>query len=206
MEPETLVPLQFAAASGESSGGTAVILAGDHRQLGPAIRSMAAAALEESLMERLIGREIFTAQLEQQPDPSSGRPSRSSRAAGATEHRPVVHAVVKLLNNYRSHSDIIELPSKLFYKDQLRACDKTPPPLPQSTATLHEPCPLLAHHIIVPACRRRPDDDRLAAELERAGGQQNSADVLRCPPDPQINILAWVFCMSWCADFEFRVT
>ena len=25
-----------------------------------------------------------------------------------------------------------------------------------------------------------------------------------CPAGPQINITAWVFCRSWCADFEFR--
>jgi hypothetical protein len=36
-------------------------------------------------------------------------------------------AVVKLLNNYRSHPDIIELPSRLFYDDQLRACHRGSP-------------------------------------------------------------------------------
>ena len=25
------------------------------------------------------------------------------------------------------------------------------------------------------------------------------------PPTPQTNISAWVFCMRWCTDFEFRV-
>ena len=30
--------------------------------------------------------------------------------------------VVKLLNNYRSHSDILEIPSQLFYDGELRAC------------------------------------------------------------------------------------
>ena len=28
-------------------------------------------------------------------------------------------------------------------------------------------------------------------------------DLPRYPPGPQINILAWVFCMRWCANFEF---
>ena len=28
----------------------------------------------------------------------------------------------------------------------------------------------------------------------------------RCPLEPQINMSAWGFIMSWCADFEFRVT
>ena len=25
-----------------------------------------------------------------------------------------------------------------------------------------------------------------------------------CPPGPPINVPAWMFCVSWCADFEFR--
>ena len=79
-----------------------MILAGDHRQLGPAVRSVAAAALEESLMERLIGRQIYAQQLGQLPAAAAARP--------APELRPTARVVVKLLNNYRSHSDLIELP------------------------------------------------------------------------------------------------
>ena len=35
---------------------------------------------------------------------------------------PPTACAVKLLNNYRSHSDILEIPSQLFYDGELRAC------------------------------------------------------------------------------------
>ena len=56
MEPELLVPISFAAPAGDGPHArpTAVVLAGDHCQLGPAVRSAAAAPLEKSLMERLV--------------------------------------------------------------------------------------------------------------------------------------------------------
>ena len=56
MEPELLVPISFAAPAGNGPHArpTAVVLAGDHCQLGPAVRSAAAAPLEKSLMERLV--------------------------------------------------------------------------------------------------------------------------------------------------------
>ena len=31
--------------------------------------------------------------------------------------------------------------------------------------------------------------------------QQPENNEIRCPPEPQINIPAWVFCVSWCANF-----
>ena len=38
-------------------------------------------------------------------------------------------------------------------------------------------------------------------------GDVRALCIARCaPPEPQINIPAWVFRMSWCADLEFRVS
>ena len=35
--------------------------------------------------------------------------------------------------------------------------------------------------------------------------KKSKARGARCPPGPKINLPAWVFCISWYADFEFRV-
>ena len=58
-------------------------------------------------MERLISLPVYAAQLEQQ---SSGTGTDDGRC------------VVKLLNNYRSHADILRISSELFYDGELRAC------------------------------------------------------------------------------------
>ena len=39
---------------------------------------------------------------------------------------------------------------------------------------------------------------------ERMGVVVVSADAVRCPPGLKLNIPPWLFCMSWCPDFEFR--
>lgn len=103
MEPETLVALDLA------DKWTSVILAGDHRQLGVTVRCVAAVPLALSLLERLITLPAYAEQL---------TPENRSRGGSAGGRR----TVVKLLNNYRSHSAILSLPSKLFYEDELRAC------------------------------------------------------------------------------------
>lgn len=105
MEPESLVALALGGAS------TSIVMAGDHKQLGVSVRSLAATALELSLMERLISRPLYQSQLSQRRDPSFlADPS----CAGL--------CVVKLLNNYRSHQAILEISSELFYDGELRAC------------------------------------------------------------------------------------
>lgn len=60
MEPESLVAI---ALGGES---TCVVMAGDHKQLGVSVRSLAAGQLELSMMERLISQPFYSAQLEDQ--------------------------------------------------------------------------------------------------------------------------------------------
>ena len=68
MEPESLVAI---ALGGES---TCVVMAGDHKQLGVSVRSLAAGQLELSMMERLISLPHYSAQL---VDQSRGTGTRS---------------------------------------------------------------------------------------------------------------------------------
>ncbi|MCO5598040.1 hypothetical protein L7F22_052129 [Adiantum nelumboides] len=100
MEPEALVALaKFTTPS------TVVVLAGDHLQLGPVVRSSAAVSygLGTSLLERLMGRAFYSSSKEAQTE--------LNRAA-----------VTRLVRNYRSHEAILEPPSRLFYKGELKAC------------------------------------------------------------------------------------
>jgi hypothetical protein len=60
MEPESLVAV---ALGGQSA---CVVMAGDHKQLGVSVRSLAAGQLELSMMERLISLPYYSAQLEDQ--------------------------------------------------------------------------------------------------------------------------------------------
>ena len=91
LEPETLVPLTL---KGE---GTLVVLAGDWKQLGPVVRSRAADALGLgiSLLQRLASRPFY--------------------------EREACPLLVKLRRNYRSHEELLQLPSKLFYQQALIA-------------------------------------------------------------------------------------
>ncbi|GMI34875.1 hypothetical protein TeGR_g921 [Tetraparma gracilis] len=91
-EPEVLIPLLLLPAS------ASVTLAGDPRQLGPMVCSKAAAegGLALSLLERLMSLSLY----------QGGE-----------------FAVMTCLrNNYRSHAALLEIPSTLFYKGQLRSC------------------------------------------------------------------------------------
>ncbi|GFR64003.1 RNA helicase Mov10l1, partial [Elysia marginata] len=83
-----------------------IILAGDPKQLGPIIASPFAKmyGLEMSLLERLMSREVY--QLDE----------NKFRAHGG--FNPAL--VTMLVNNYRSHPAILELPSRLFYFSQLK--------------------------------------------------------------------------------------
>ncbi|KAF9976332.1 hypothetical protein BGZ73_008762 [Actinomortierella ambigua] len=98
-EPETLVPLQMAKPK------TSVVLAGDHHQLGPMVRSPVAHALGLGIcmLERLVNLPP-----NKTPYPWGQEPSKSSNLCG-----------VKLLKNYRSHPELMSLSSRLFYKNEL---------------------------------------------------------------------------------------
>ncbi|XP_067915750.1 RNA helicase Mov10l1 [Heterodontus francisci] len=101
-EPECLIPLLLVS---EEDGQ--IVLAGDPMQLGPIIKSRIATAygLSVSLLERLMTRLSY---------------SRDETFGAFGSYNPLL--VTKLVNNYRSHSSLLDLPSKLFYHQELRMC------------------------------------------------------------------------------------
>ncbi|XP_048449871.1 RNA helicase Mov10l1-like, partial [Rhincodon typus] len=84
-----------------------IVLAGDPMQLGPIIKSRIASAygLSVSLLERLMTRPSYC---------------RDENFAAFGSYSPLL--VTKLVNNYRSHSSLLALPSKLFYHEELKMC------------------------------------------------------------------------------------
>ncbi|XP_043569668.1 RNA helicase Mov10l1 isoform X2 [Chiloscyllium plagiosum] len=99
-EPECLIPMLLVS---EEDGQ--IVLAGDPMQLGPIIKSRIASAygLSVSLLERLMARPSY---------------SRDENFAAFGSYSPLL--VTKLVNNYRSHSSLLALPSKLFYHQELK--------------------------------------------------------------------------------------
>ncbi|XP_062084560.1 probable RNA helicase SDE3 [Humulus lupulus] len=92
-EPEIMVPMANLCRS-----ETVVVLAGDPKQLGPVVYSQDAAAfgLGKSYLERLFDCKHYCDEDES--------------------------FVIKLVRNYRCHPTILDLPSKLFYNDELLPC------------------------------------------------------------------------------------
>uniref|UniRef100_H2YF51 DNA2/NAM7 helicase-like C-terminal domain-containing protein n=1 Tax=Ciona savignyi TaxID=51511 RepID=H2YF51_CIOSA len=89
------------AIEGVLATGGRVVLAGDPKQLGPIVRSSLAKTygLEKSYIERLITDiDIY------QPE--------------GTEYDNWI--ITKLLENYRSHPDIINIPNECFYESELQ--------------------------------------------------------------------------------------
>ena len=78
-------------------------MAGDPKQLGPVLRSPIALkhGLQISLLERLMTHSDC---YKRNPD---------------TKTYPT-KAITKLLNNFRSHKDLLTLPSELFYENELK--------------------------------------------------------------------------------------
>ncbi|KAA0192231.1 hypothetical protein HAZT_HAZT004202 [Hyalella azteca] len=107
VEPEALIPLLAFPKM--------VVLAGDPCQLGPVVTNMNALKIslfkgpkkdlqkgfrmDQSLLERLMALPMYKSN------------------AGHYNHQ----YITKLVNNYRSHARILEIPNKLFYEDQLVA-------------------------------------------------------------------------------------
>ncbi|XP_048791082.1 RNA helicase Mov10l1 isoform X1 [Lagopus muta] len=102
-EPESLIPIGLIS---EVNGQ--IVLVGDPKQLGPLIKSRIAVAfgLNISLLERLISRDMYL------------RDEDAFSADGS--YNPLL--ITKLVNNYRSHSALLALPSKLFYNKELEVC------------------------------------------------------------------------------------
>ncbi|KAK7684935.1 hypothetical protein QCA50_011770 [Cerrena zonata] len=94
-EPESMASIKLL-----SDNTTNVILSGDPMQLGPIIRSPVARILKFDLsyLERLMNMPLYN--------------DRSWR--GKT--------VVKLINNFRSHPEVLKFPNDQFYKGELRSC------------------------------------------------------------------------------------
>ncbi|XP_051889853.1 RNA helicase Mov10l1 isoform X2 [Pristis pectinata] len=101
-EPECLIPLLLVS---EKDGQ--IVLAGDPMQLGPIIKSRIATTygLSVSLLERLMAQPLY---------------SRNETLCAFGSYNPLF--VTKLVNNYRSHSSLLDLPSKLFYHKELKMC------------------------------------------------------------------------------------
>ncbi|XP_039244695.1 RNA helicase Mov10l1 isoform X3 [Pipra filicauda] len=102
-EPESLIPIGLIS---EAHGQ--IVLVGDPKQLGPVIKSKLALTfgLSISLLERLTSRELYL------------RDEDAFGACGA--YNPLL--ITKLTKNYRSHSALLALPSKLFYHKELEVC------------------------------------------------------------------------------------
>ncbi|CAJ1442126.1 unnamed protein product [Effrenium voratum] len=99
-EPETLVPAQLASREGR------LILLGDHFQLGPLVLSSVArriANLDESMIQRLANERFHAAE----------GLSRDTLAVCETKD------LFFLTESFRSHPDILEIYSKVFYSGQL---------------------------------------------------------------------------------------
>ena len=109
MEPECLVPVAGLLDPSDPNGGQ-LVLAGDPKQLGPVLRSKTAIkyGLQVSFLERLMTQCVV---YQRQSKPSVPRDQ-----AGYN-----LDVVTKLVQNYRSHPDILKLPNELFYDSELQA-------------------------------------------------------------------------------------
>uniref|UniRef100_A0A8C5DKF1 RNA helicase n=1 Tax=Gouania willdenowi TaxID=441366 RepID=A0A8C5DKF1_GOUWI len=99
VEPECLIPL--AGLLDPESGQ--VVLAGDHKQLGPIVRSPF--ALQYGMGVSFLERLMCDFSLYQKQN-------------GVFNNR----YVTKLLRNYRSHPAILKIPNELFYDGELQVC------------------------------------------------------------------------------------
>jgi hypothetical protein len=98
MEPEALACVaSLLAPDGQ------LVLSGDPKQLGPVIHHGHAKTfgLATSYLERLMSREVY------------------QREAGGGFNG---HVLTKLVRNFRSHEELLELPNGLFYDNELVAC------------------------------------------------------------------------------------
>ncbi|KAG2483250.1 hypothetical protein HYH03_017848 [Edaphochlamys debaryana] len=128
-------PLALAALAGLAGPNTRVIMAGDPRQLGPVILSPIAKrqGFDVSLLERLAWGEPY------------GR--RQDPAPGQAPYRTAY--ITKLLDNYRSHPDILAVPNAAFYDGELLAAAARE----EVTSLLHweelpnRQVPILFHHL-----------------------------------------------------------
>ncbi|KAK9374515.1 P-loop containing nucleoside triphosphate hydrolase protein [Lipomyces chichibuensis] len=113
-EPETVVPLRVVLPDMSYVDEVPiVVMAGDHRQLGPrtASRQDNASQLDVSLFERLMERAFYA-----EHPLARKQQLRNGRKPKIPYIRP---AFSNLVRNYRSHPALIAVPSSLFYYDTL---------------------------------------------------------------------------------------
>lgn len=97
-EPEALIPiLKFGAKNSKITSN--IILLGDHKQLGPILKSQLSVnlGLDVSLMERIMTKKRYQVDSQANSD-----------------------YVIQLLDNYRSHPAILHLSNIVFYDSKLR--------------------------------------------------------------------------------------
>jgi superfamily I DNA and/or RNA helicase len=94
-----------------------VVLAGDHKQLGPLVRSPLALAygLGVSMLERMM-RIYFRER--GGDDADDDRKDQDDDESIVTSNANMC----MLVKNYRSHAYLLQLPSRLFYRGRLEAC------------------------------------------------------------------------------------
>ncbi|KAK9434253.1 P-loop containing nucleoside triphosphate hydrolase protein [Lipomyces doorenjongii] len=113
-EPETVVPLRVVLPDlSYVDEVPIVVMAGDHRQLGPRTvsRQDNASQLDVSLFERLMERPFYA-----EHPLARKQQLRNGRKPRIPYIRP---AFSNLVRNYRSHPALIAVPSSLFYYDSL---------------------------------------------------------------------------------------
>lgn len=112
-EPEALIPLTVVAPPSNYPRPHVpqVIMAGDHKQLGPRTAS-AVGIIKTSLFERLLERKAYS----HHPLSRSRKPRSGLTKAMLPIYRP---PFADLIRNYRSHPAILAIPNSLFYHDTL---------------------------------------------------------------------------------------
>lgn len=133
LEPECLIPIMGLMSAWDPTRkgvGGHFILAGDPKQLGPVIRSRLTQHydMDVSLLERLMDCEPY-----QRMENGYYNPQM----------------LTKLLKNFRSHADIIEVSNKLFYENELQVHgDEMITSSMTSWEKLpHKGCPLIFHGV-----------------------------------------------------------
>ena len=127
--------------------GQLVVLAGDHKQLGPMVRSDIANryGLGTSFLERLGARPLYLPNAAAGAAPSGAEmdddfivvsADTSGDEGAALQQAPAApgemadglgydtRVITKLVRNYRSHADILKTSNELFYDGHLRSSDK----------------------------------------------------------------------------------
>ena len=132
-EPQSMVSIGLLGMG--QANEAQIILSGDPKQLGPVLQSSLAAGygLEESFLERLSLMKLYKRD--------------ASRFGDHGCYDPVL--CTKLVRNYRSHQDILSVPSELFYDSELipEARREIKDAMLGAEFLPNEKCPLIFHGV-----------------------------------------------------------